>query len=148
MDTYGPCQDERNLESIPGSDPREGRRRKVTYLSSCGFNFPVYVLHREFDGNHHHPPTACPVDNRPKMRTIQYMTRKVCLSDGPPGSIVSHFVGGIYEPYVRIPVDSFACSQEVDDPANRPVNQLSMDKILDFHFHQTGRSFTRRSILP
>jgi hypothetical protein len=76
------------------------------------------------------------------------MTRNACFPRGPPGGIVSHFVGRVYEPYIRVTVDGFTCSQEVDDLTDGPVNQLSMDKVLKFHFHQTDQSVCRKTIPP
>jgi len=81
------------------------------------------------------------------MRTMQYVTGNICFSKGPPGG-VSHFVGRVYEPYVRVAVDSFTCGQEVDNLTNGTVNQFSMDKILKFHFNQIGQSASRGNLLP
>jgi hypothetical protein len=108
----------------------EERRRKVDHLSSGGFYLPVYVLNREFDGDHHHPPAAVPEDNRPDVRAIQYMPRNVRSSVLPPDSVVSHFVVGVEEPYVSVPVDGFTCSHEVDNSADGPVDQLSLNEVL------------------
>ena len=126
VDTYGPCQDERYLEKT-NSDPGKEHRRKVDHLSSCGFYFPVYVFDRELDGNHHHLSTTGPEDDRPKVRAIQYMAGNVCL---PPGGVIPHLVVRVYESYVRIPVDSFACGQEVDDLADGSIYQHPMYEIL------------------
>ena len=63
---------------------------------------------------------------------MQYMTRDVCLSEGPPGGIVSHFVGRVYKPYICIAIYGFACGQEINDLTDGAVNQLSVDKILKF----------------
>lgn len=79
---------------------------------------------------------------------MQYMAGDICFSKGPPGGVVSHFVGRVYEPYVGVPVESFTCSQEVDNLTNGAVNQLSRDKILEFHFHQIGQSVARRGLPP
>jgi len=102
---------------------------KIYHLSSGGFYFPVYVLGREFDWNHHHPPTASPEDNRPEVRAIQYMPGNTCLWAGPPGGS-PHFVVRVDETYVRVPIDSFACGQKVDNLANGPVDQFSVGKVL------------------
>ena len=87
----------------------------------------MYVLNREFDGNHHHLPAVIPEDNRPEVRTIQHMLGNV---SSPPGGVIPHFVVGIYEPYVRIPVYGFACGQEANDFADGPIDQLSLDEVL------------------
>lgn len=147
MYAYGPRQDEGYLENASSLAPRKEHSRKVDHLPSGGLYFPVHVLNREFYGNHHHLPTAGPEDNRPEVRTIQHMTGYVCSS---PGGIVPHFVVRIYEPYVRIPVDGFACSQELNDLADGPVDQLSMDEILELPLIKlcSGQLITRGSTLP
>lgn len=63
------------------------------------------------------------------VRTIQYMPGNTRLKVGPPGN-TSHFVVGVNEPNVRVPVDSVTCSQEVDNLPDGPVDQLPMDEIL------------------
>lgn len=78
---------------------------------------------------------------------MQYMTGNICFSKGRPGD-VSHFVGRVYEPYVRVTVDGFTCGQEVDNLTNGTVNQFSMDKILKFHLHQIGQSVSRGNLPP
>jgi hypothetical protein len=52
------------------------------------------------------------------------------ISVGSPGYVHQHFVGGVYETYVRIPVDGLTCGQEIDDLADGPVDQLSLNEIL------------------
>jgi len=112
VDTYGPRQDERNLPSR-------------------SFHFSVDVLNGEFYGNHHHPPTDGPVDNRPKMRALQDMKRDVSV--GTSGCVGPQIVVCVYKTYVGVPVDGFSCGQKVDNLANGPVDQLPMDEILDKH---------------
>ena len=130
MDTYGPRQDEWYLESASGSDLCEEHCRKVYHLSSSSFYFPVNVLSREFDWNHHHPPVIGPEDNWPEVRAIQYMSGDICPSVGSPGG-VPHFVSRVNESYVRVPVDGLTCSQEVDNLTNGPVDQFPVCKILE-----------------
>ena len=63
------------------------------------------------------------------VRTIQYMPGNSRLVVGSPGD-TPHFVVRVNEPNVRVPVDSVACSQEVDNLPDGPVDQLSTDEIL------------------
>lgn len=89
----------------------------------------MHVLSREVNGNHHHPPTAGPVDNRPEVGAVQYMPGNTHLSVRPP-HVTPHFVVRVDEPYIRVPVDGFLCGEEVDNLADGPVDQLSTDEIL------------------
>lgn len=68
--------------------------------------------------------------NWPEMHAIQNMLRDVSI--GSPGCIFPHLVERVYETYVRVAVDSFTCSQEVDDLADGSVDQLSVNEILKF----------------
>lgn len=103
----------------------------MAHLPSSGFYFPVDVLNGEFYGNHHHPPTDGPVNNRPKMRALHDMKRDV---SAPSGCVGPQGVVRVYKTYVGVPVDGFACSQKVDDLADGPIDQLSMNEILKSPF--------------
>lgn len=86
------------------------------------------VLSCEFYGDHHHPPTAGPLYNGPEVHAMQDVPRNVSV--GSPDRIFVHFVGRVYEPYIRIAVDGFTCSKEVDDFAEGPVDQLPLHEVL------------------
>lgn len=97
----------------------------------------MYVLNREFYGDHHHLPAAVPVNDWPEMQAIQYMPRNVWFSIVSSFRVGPHFVVRVYKPYGRVSVDGFTCSQEVDNLADGPVDQLSLNEILEFSLHQS-----------
>lgn len=144
MDAYGPSQDERYLESSSDPDLLEEGKRERTHLSSCGFHLPVDVFDRKFYGNHHHPPTAGPVNNRPGVHAIQDKPRNISVWS--PG--YTHIIFGVYETYIRVPVHGFACSQEVNDLADGPIDQFSTNEILRFLFVGLSSAGYLESTLP
>lgn len=62
------------------------------------------------------------------MHAIQDMPRNFLVSS--PDCIRLHFASGVDKTYIRVPIDGFACGQEVNNLADGPVDQLSMNEIL------------------